>query len=198
MKFELYVQQLQDWPVTGKHLLCNFDQHSVIVYQAFKSQTASYAVQHQHFGGPTYNFTRMSWIKPNFLWMMHRSGWAQKQGQERILAIKISHHGFKEILKNAHSSTLKADDQFPVVLQWDPDHDPYGAKQQRRAIQLGLRGEFLHLFSEQWIHEIRDITEFVQEQRVFVQHQELGKLLIPQERVYPLDIEIKKIIDVDE
>ncbi|MGW1086997.1 DUF4291 family protein [Streptomyces sp. NPDC002596] len=25
----------------------------------------------------------MTWIKPSFLWLMHRSNWAQKSGQER-------------------------------------------------------------------------------------------------------------------
>jgi len=24
---------------------------------------------------------RMTWIKPNFLWMMYRSGWASKKNQ---------------------------------------------------------------------------------------------------------------------
>jgi hypothetical protein len=26
-----------------------------------------------------------------------------------------------------------------VRLQWDPDHDPFGNKLERRAIQIGLR-----------------------------------------------------------
>ncbi len=38
---------------------------------------------------------RMTWIKPNFLWMMYRSGWAVKKNQERILAIKLTKKGFE-------------------------------------------------------------------------------------------------------
>ena len=55
---------------------------TVVVYQAFNPEIAQYAVQNQHFGGPAYNFNRMSWIKTNFLWMMYRSGWATKKNQE--------------------------------------------------------------------------------------------------------------------
>ncbi len=77
----------------------------------------------------------MSWIKPNFLWMMYRSGWATKAGQERILSIKLTHIGFKEILHAAtHSSfqehIYKSHEDWreelaktEVRLQWDPDHN---------------------------------------------------------------------------
>ncbi|MFT5999906.1 MAG: hypothetical protein ACI81P_002365 [Neolewinella sp.] len=39
---------------------------------------------HQQLGGPAFSYQRMSWIKPNFLWMMYRCGWAKKQDQERL------------------------------------------------------------------------------------------------------------------
>ena len=62
---------------------------TIVVYQAYKKTIADFAVQHQKFGGPDFSFNRMSWIKPNFLWMMYRSSWSAKEGQERILAIWI-------------------------------------------------------------------------------------------------------------
>jgi hypothetical protein len=43
----------------------------------------------------------MTWIKPSFLWMMYRSGWATKQNQEYILAIKMKRSGFEWALKNS-------------------------------------------------------------------------------------------------
>ena len=97
----------------------------------------------------------MTWIKPNFLWMMYRSGWASKVQQERILAIQLSLEGFTEILKEAVHSSFKEDvyesrenwkeklANSKVRLQWDPEHDPYGNKKERKAIQLGLKGEFV-------------------------------------------------------
>jgi hypothetical protein len=46
---------------------------AILVYQAFKPEIGKYAVEHQRFTGcPGYSSTRMTWIKPNFLWMMFR------------------------------------------------------------------------------------------------------------------------------
>ncbi|WP_141653813.1 DUF4291 family protein, partial [Erwinia billingiae] len=30
------------------------------------------------FASPPFSMTRMTWIKPSFLWMMYRSGWGMK------------------------------------------------------------------------------------------------------------------------
>ena len=43
----------------------------------------------------------MTWIKPSFNWMMYRSGYATKPGQEVVLAIDIARDGFEWALKNA-------------------------------------------------------------------------------------------------
>lgn len=97
------------------------------------------------FGGPKFSYSRMSWIKTNFLWMMYRCGWATKPGQERVLAVRITREGFNHILSIALTGQdekekgLKQKSQ--VRLQWDPDHTHSGAPHKRRAIQLGLRDE---------------------------------------------------------
>ncbi|MGC4120931.1 MAG: DUF4291 family protein [Myxococcales bacterium] len=71
-----------------------------------------------------------------------------------------------------------------VRLQWDPDHHPTGAKQERRAIQLGLRGEALRKYVHEWPLRIEDVTPLVAEQRVHVQGHAWEKLLLPRETVY--------------
>jgi hypothetical protein len=87
----------------------------------------------------------MSWIKTNFLWMMYRCGWCTKKGQERVLAVRITRDGFNTILAQALTGQQEKErgmkQKSSVRLQWDPDHDPTGAPEQRRAIQLGLRNE---------------------------------------------------------
>ncbi|WP_211209901.1 DUF4291 family protein [Uliginosibacterium gangwonense] len=88
MLIEQYQEQLARWPQQGHHILAQFDADSIYVYQAYGDAIADYALCHQRFGG-TFSYTRMSWIKPNFLWMMFRAGWASKAGQERILAIRL-------------------------------------------------------------------------------------------------------------
>src|SRR6516164_3911260 len=76
------------------------DAHTITVYQAYSPQIADAALAAQTFVAP-FKRSRMTWIKPSFLWMMHRSGWATKPGQERILAIQITRDGFEWALAHA-------------------------------------------------------------------------------------------------
>lgn len=193
---EPWVEQRDVWPASGRHILAQWDDASIVVYQAYRPEIAAWAVEHQRFGGPSFSFDRMSWIKPNFLWMMYRCGWNTKAGQERTLAVRITRAGFDAILAQAvHSSPdddvygskaawKAAVTRSSVRLQWDPDHSPGGAPLPRRAIQLGLRDEVLRSFGEEWIVDIEDITPFVAEQRV---RRADDDLRTPRERVYPVN-----------
>ena len=69
-------------------------------------------------------------------------------------------------------------------LQWDPDHLPTGEKCERRAIQLGLRGESLEAFGEREALEIIDVSHFVAEQSANLSDWRTGTLMTPAERVY--------------
>ena len=88
MTGELHSVQSARWPVQGEHVLAHFDADSIVVYQAYRPSTGRYAIEHGQLGGPDFSFNRMSWIKPNFLWMMHRSGWGTKPGQEVTLGLR--------------------------------------------------------------------------------------------------------------
>jgi Domain of unknown function (DUF4291) len=167
----------------------------VCVYQAFNPQIAAYAVQHQKFGGSAYSFERMSWIKPNFLWMMYRAGWAQKAGQERIVGIWIPLEKLQFCIENAVSTTFdaahfadfvtwqRAGKQSDIRLQWDPDHNPFGEKEVRRAVQIGLRGATLKAFATEWIALIEDLTPFVQTQFQVLHNNGIDALQVPNETV---------------
>ena len=76
------------WPQTGQHILAQFDDESILVYQAYRASIGQFAVENGRFGGD-FKYSRMSWIKPNFLWMMYRSQWGQAEGQEVVLAIRL-------------------------------------------------------------------------------------------------------------
>ncbi|KAH3692479.1 uncharacterized protein LOC127863366 [Dreissena polymorpha] len=187
------VQSRSEWPRRGRHILAQFDEETIVVYQAFRSDIAEYAVKHGKFGGPSYSYTRMTWIKTNFMWMMYRSGWGQKKDQERTLAIFLSRKGFEELLKGAQGVgiTLGKDQPDDVRIQWDPDHGPTYGKLERRAVQLGIRGAALKKFHEEYIQRIVDISEFVNEQRQYVDDGKLDELLSPIEKVYvPSDKQI--------
>jgi hypothetical protein len=191
-----YREQNAGWPQEGKHILAQYDGETIHVYQAYRPAIARHAVKHQQFGGD-FSFNRMSWIKPNFLWMMYRSGWAEKEGQEHILAIRLKRSFFDEILRAAVPSSFDAERHASqeewreavassdVRLQWDPDHDPLGRPVERRAIQLGLRGNMLRRFGTEELVSIEDITPFVHEQRLQLEAG-MDKLQTPLELVYPV------------
>src|SRR5262249_13871606 len=182
---EPYENQVKRWPSSGRHIFAQFDKNSVVVYQAYRPAIGHFAAKRQYFGGE-FKLSRMSWIKPNFLWMMYRCGWGVKPDQEVILAVTLRRTAFETILSQAIHSSFVAGvygsyEQWQervansaVRLQWDPDHDPHGAKQERRAIQLGMSGDVLRAYSKEWIIGIEDISAFVAEQRVHVERQNLN------------------------
>jgi hypothetical protein len=195
---ELYNQSLLRLPKTGQHILGHQNENLIVVYQAYKNSVADFAVSNQYLGGSDYSYNRMSWIKPNFLWMMYRCGWAGKENQERVLAFWLDKIDFENILKEAVLSSFNpkyydSHDQWKnelnskeVRLQWDPDHDPFGNKVERRAIQLGLKGNILEKFGRQQIKHIDDITDFVREQKQILDTKQLDKLVVPIETVFKM------------
>ena len=193
---EPYLNQASKWPKTGRHILAQFDEHTVVVYQAYRPAIGHFAAENGYFGGE-FSLNRMSWIKPNFLWMMYRSAWGTSAGQEVILAIWLKRSAWDEILASAvHSNFVaavygsekewqQAVKNSAVRLQWDPDHHPNGSKMDRRAIQLGLRGSVLASYAREWIVKIEDISQFVQQQRQY-NGGDRTQLLTPCETVYPV------------
>ncbi len=190
-----YTEQSQHWPQSGQHILAQFDDATIIVYQAYSPRIGNFAREHGYFGGD-FKYSRMSWIKPNFLWMMYRSHWGQAEGQEVVLALRLKRRFFDSLLAQAVPSSFDAQAfasregwaaavaQSDVRLQWDPDHLPTGEKCQRRAVQLGLRGTTLEAYGKRELVEIRDMSAFVAEQRPNIADWKNGKLLTPTEQVY--------------
>jgi hypothetical protein len=202
-----YIKQAASWPSTGRHILAQFDDDSIYVYQAYRPAIAEHAVAEQRFGGE-FSYARMSWIKPNFLWMMYRCGWASEEGQERILSIRLRRAFFDELLRNAVPSSYdparyasrddwqRAVSESDVRLQWDPDHDPSGRPLERRAVQLGLRGDTLRRYGQTEPLSIEDVTPFIIAQRGHASGMFEG-LVTPVEAVYSPELEAARRIGIE-
>src|ERR1044071_9317600 len=108
LPLEPYRSQAARWPALGRHVLAHYDDDSVVVYQAYRPAIGHFAAANQYFGGE-FSLARMSWIKPNFLWMMYRSGWGTKEGQEITLAVRLRRSAFDEILQQAVHSSFTPD-----------------------------------------------------------------------------------------
>src|SRR5215472_7069572 len=174
---------------------------TVTVYQAYAPPIADAAVRAGTFV-PPFSRDRMTWIKPSFGWMMHRSGWAAKPLQERVLAIEITRDGFEWALAHSCLSHYEPGthdsphawaamrDASPVRVQWDPDRSLTGERLARRAIQVGLSGEAVHRYCDEWIRAITDITATVRGARELVA---AGRVAdaggeLPAEKAYPLSL----------
>lgn len=183
-----------------------FDEKTITVYQAYRKEIAIPAVELQKFI-PPFKMERMTWIKPSFLWMMYRSGWATKEGQEHVLAIKITREGWEWALKNsclshfvkeAHGSLENWKDALqkaPVRIQWDPEKDIFLNNLNYRSIQVGLTGIAVEKYVNDWIVEIEDISEKCRKIHSLIldKKTEEAKSLLPLENIYPVSNKLKSI-----
>ncbi|MEK3763170.1 DUF4291 domain-containing protein [Paenibacillus sp. FSL P4-0338] len=188
-------------------IIAHYNDQTVRVYQAYNHKIADEVSEFGQFG-PSFKIDRMTWIKPSFLWMMYRSGWATKTDQERILAIDITREGFNHILSQVVLSSYDPDlyasqeewqtklQASQVRCQWDPDRDIHGNKLPRRAIQLGLRGDMVHKFIYECIVEITDITEFVIDTREAIQSGKFSTGVLPKETPYPVENSIERTLGI--
>jgi predicted kinase len=48
---EPYTTQIERLPKNGRHILAQFDERAIVVYQAFRPDIGHWAVEHGHFGG---------------------------------------------------------------------------------------------------------------------------------------------------
>ncbi|MTD58140.1 DUF4291 family protein [Amycolatopsis sp. RM579] len=164
-----------------------FTDLTVTVYQAYSPPIADAGLAAGTFVSP-FKRDRMTWIKPSFLWIMYRSGWATKPSQERILAIEITRVGFEWALAHAalshhDSHVYQSPDQWrqrvqtsPVRIQWDPDRSITLQALDQRAIQIGLSNEAVDRYVETWIQDINDVTDLATE---IHHHSDVGDLDAP-------------------
>lgn len=183
-----------------------YDDEIIRVYQAYSDAIADSALNEGIFVSPPFSMTRMTWIKPSFLWMMYRAGWGLKDsGQKRILAINIKRSGFEAALKQAVLSQFELNsagqsfEQWRSSLtnssarvQWDPERDLTLQPLDYRSIQIGLRGDAVKSYVTEWIVSITEITDLASHVRELVMNRQYDKAkeLLPEERLYPLTPEI--------
>jgi hypothetical protein len=188
-----------------KQILAEYDATGIYVYQAYNPSIASAALRDGKFGEGGFQFGRMTWIKPSWGWMLHRSGYGRKPNQAVILKIKLSHAHFIEILSQGvlskwypelhptEDAWRAALAQSQVRIQWDPDRNWRDGKLERRAIQIGLRGAVARAYATEWILSIEDVTALAHQHEADVR-QRLAEpsVPLPPERVYAVDEIIRR------
>ncbi|QFQ96755.1 DUF4291 domain-containing protein [Streptomyces phaeolivaceus] len=167
----------------------DFDARTIVVYQAYAPAIADAALRAGRFVEPL-SFRRMTWIKPSFLWLMHRSNWARKSGQERVLAVRITREGWEEALSQAVLTTADpaAVAGAAVHVQWDPERSPRGAALNHYSIQVGIGRDLIRTFTDEWTVGLKDLTPQVRKAAELLRSGQVTKAqrLFPAERLYPL------------
>ncbi|CAL9510344.1 hypothetical protein SUDANB106_03648 [Streptomyces sp. enrichment culture] len=176
---------------------------TVTVYQAYPPEIGVPAVRQGRF--PTaWKRDRMTWVKPSFLWMMYRSGWGTKTGQETVLAVEVTRDGFEWALRHAclssyvrglHSDRSTWQRQLkraPTRVQWDPERDLRLQPLPHRSLQLGLSGEAVRRYADEWTVSISDVTPLAHEIHTLVSSgdPDSAARLLPKERTYPVGDEL--------
>ncbi|WP_033337953.1 DUF4291 domain-containing protein [Catenuloplanes japonicus] len=167
-----------------------YDNATITVYQAYSPAIAGPALVAGTFV-PPFSFTRMTWIKPSFLWLMHRSNWAQKPGQERILAVRMTRAGFDAALAEAVPTT-GAHAGARVHVQWDPERSLRGAALNVYSIQVGIGRALIRTLVDEWIVSLTDVTPLAVKINSLVRagRAPQAQRLLPPDRVYQPSLKI--------
>ncbi|MFE0427366.1 DUF4291 domain-containing protein [Streptomyces sp. NPDC058953] len=178
----------------------DYDERTIVVYQAYAPAVADAALRAGRFTAP-FSFTRMTWIKPSFLWLMHRSNWGRKAGQTRILAVRVTREGWTEALGSAALTTgdPTALAAAPVHVQWDPERSLRGAALNHYSIQVGIGRTLIRSYADEWVTDITDITPRVRRIDELVRAgrtAQAGRLL-PPERAFPVPAAVGARLGID-
>lgn len=191
-----------------RQILAEYDNDGIYVYQAFKRSIVDAALAHGTFS-KGFSRDRMTWIKPSFGWMLHRSAYATAHRQEAILKIKLSHEGFLTILDDAVPTSYDraqwdTQDEWRRVLkhsearyQWDPDRDLHDHKLEQRAIQIGIRGSLVHRYVDEWILQLEDVTPLAHAIHEVVRSRASAFPEAPTLQVYAVSQELQHKLQVD-
>ncbi|MEU2667141.1 DUF4291 domain-containing protein [Micromonospora sp. NBC_01740] len=184
-----------------------FTADTVTVYQAYPPEIARPALAAGRFV-PPFKRERMTWIKPSFRWMMYRCGWGTKPGQERVLAVEITRAGFEWALTNSCLSSFERDRHqdredwsrrlraSPVRVQWDPERSLRLAPLPHRSLQVGLGGEAVRRYVDEWLVGLTDVTPTAHAVRAALDASDdtAAGALLPPERPYPLPPDVAAVI----
>jgi len=188
-----------------REIRADYDRDTIAIYQAYSPVIADAALAAGRFVAP-FSFQRMTWIKPSFLWLMHRSNWGQKSGQERVLCVRVKRAGWEKalsmgVLTSYEPRVFASPDEWAsefasaqVHIQWDTERSLRGAALPVFSIQVGLSRHVIREFVEEWIARIEDFTPRVRKMRELLKagKPDHAKRELPGERVYAVPSTLAK------
>ncbi|KAF4633174.1 hypothetical protein G7Y89_g4953 [Cudoniella acicularis] len=198
-------------PIPYRQIRAYYDDKTITVYQAYSESIATAAVASQNLtASPDFSYDRMTWIKPSWCWMLYRSGYSLKDSrQSRILALKMTHENFLNLLRQAavcrNEALTNEEKARKVRVQWDPERSPRLGALGYRSIQIGIGRGLSGKWAEEWVEGIEDVTERALRFKEVVEgDREVGvedlveRGLMPVERVYEVPKELRELLGMGE
>ncbi len=188
----------------------DYDAETIVMYQAYAPAIAEPALAAQRFVAP-FSFGRMTWIKPSFLWLMHRSNWGRKAGQERILAVRIRRTGWEQalslaVLTSPEATVFRSPDEWSKALPKPrstfngiPSATSGAARCLATASRSASAAISIREYAESWVVAIEDRTPLVRKmyQQIQAGHADSAAKLLPRERPYAVDERIARRLLID-
>ena len=188
----------------------DFGRGTIVIYQAYPPAIADAALNAAGRFVPPFWFHRMTWIKPSFLWLMHRSNWGQKSGQERVLAVRVKRE--PDGKRRCPWPYLTSFRPLLSVHPWNgtripagPGSPSMGPRVPRCAgrpcpyfsIQVGLSRHVIREYAEEWVVGIK-CTARVREVPNLLQagQADKAKRRLPP-RVYPVSAGLARRLSID-
>lgn len=184
-------------PSSGRQLSAWYDENEVLVY-----------IPHigEYYGDKT--VSRPIWITPSFLWMVHHADWLEAPHYDSIECMTIQRFAFDDMLLKAFparypnglfdSREAWEKQQASAVIQyrWDADYAPDGTTRDSEVLLLGIHSRtWMQYVIKSQIKAFKDIDDalFKQKEHTVAPY---DMLLVPDEKPYPIDDSVKKILDM--
>ena len=202
-------------PSPYREIRAHNNDSTITLYSAYNHSIASAALSSNRLSAsPAFLMSRMTWFKPSWNWMMYRAHYSYKDSnQAHILGLELPRARFRDLLMGAvvchsHGGKLTEKEKGAEVrVQWDPERDvrvQVLGDGHVRSLQIGVKGETMRKVVEEWGGKLVDYTEMakgmkkvVDEEKDVTWEEMVERGLVPEERVYEVDEELRQALQMD-
>lgn len=182
---------------SGRQLSAWYDDNEVLVY-----------IPHigEYYGDST--VSRPVWITPSFSWMVHHADWLEAPHYETIECMTIERFAFDDMLLKAFparypNSSFESREEWEkqqaaatIQYRWDVDYAPDGTQLDREALLIGVHSRtWMQYVIKSQITAYKEIDEALFKQKEHTKPP-YDMLIVPDEKPYPIDESVKKILEM--
>ncbi|KAG6828409.1 hypothetical protein H0H87_002101 [Tephrocybe sp. NHM501043] len=175
--------------VPFRQIRAHYDDDTITVYQAYSAEIAIPALDDRYRAGYSY----------------------KDEGQSHILALKMKHEHFHQLLAAAfvthpnHGNQLSEEEkERPVRVKWDPERTAALEPLPYRSIQIGISNPLSKKWVNEWIISIEDVRtramalkDALDKDMSLTLEDLVSKGLVPRENVYEVSKELQQILKME-